>query len=527
MTRWLTATMTLLAAAATAQPAIPDLAGLIRAGAHDPAMQLVRAGADVNQAQPDGTTPLHWAVYRVDPELVKALLEHGAHPNATNRFGSSPLAEAARLGDVGMVKLLLDGGATADLGNADGETPLMLAAHAGAVPVAELLVRHGADVNRREQWRGQTALMWAAAEKHPEMVSFLISHRARVEVRAIVNDWPNQITSEPRAQYRPAGGLTALLYAVRSGCLRCVPALLKGGADIDQPTPEGVTPLTSAIDNLNFDVAAYLLDHGANPNIWDWWGRTPLYVAVDMHSYLERFDPPLARSDRTTALDLVRKLLEAGVDPNPQLDMHRPGRGGNSARFTDDPLTTGATPLLRAAISFDNEVIRLLLEHGAKVDLPNVMGLTPLMVASGLGVSIRDTRGAYGGDVQARALDTIAMLVQAGADVNARVTDTSSRTARIARPSTMTNRQGQTVIYGPISWGWARVVRYLLEHGASVTVADAAGKTPLDAIKGDAGGRDFKPVEEIAAMIRNASAAQQSREPAQAPPRLTLDTSHR
>ena len=524
MTRWLTATMILIAAVGAAQAASADLAAVIKSDDRDAALKLIQAGADVNQAQADGTTALHWAVYRVDPDLVKALLARGARPNATNRFGSSPLAEAATLGDAGIVKLLLAAGATADLKNADGETPLLLAAHAGAVPVAELLVRHGADVNAREQWHGQTALMWAAAEKHPDMVSFLLAHHASAGARSTVNDWPNQITSEPRAQYRPSGGLTALLYAVRSGCLSCVQALLQGGADINQPTPDGVTPLTSAIDNLNFDVASYLLDRGANANIWDWWGRTPLYVAVDMHSYVERFDPPLQRSDRTSALELVRKLLDAGVNPNPQLDMHRPGRGGNSARFTDDPLTTGATPLLRAAISFDDDVIRLLLEHGAKVDLPNVMGLTPLMVASGLGVSIRDTRGVYAGDVQARALTTIELLVQAGADVNARVTDTSGRTARIARPSTMTNRQGQTVIYGPISWGWTEVVRYLLAHGASVAVADAAGKTPLDAIQGDAGGRDFKAVDAVAALIRNASAGRQSDAPAPAPTRLTLDT---
>ncbi len=520
MPRRLAATLSLIATLGTVQAATPELATLIRAGDRDAALQLIHAGADVNRPEPDGTTPLHWAVYRVDPDLVKALLAAGAHPNVTNTLGSSPLAEAGRLGDAGLVKMLLGAGAQADLANADGETPLMLAAHAGAVPAAELLVRRGADVNARERWRGQNALMWAAAESHPRMVAFLIAHGAKVGVRATVNDWPSQITSEPRAQYRPSGGLTALLYAARSGCLECVQALLKGGADIDQPTPEGITPLMSAIDNLNFDVAGYLLDRGANPNIWDWWGRTPLYVAVDMHSYVERFDPPLARasSQHTTALELVRKLLDAGVNPNPQLDMLRPGRGGNSARFTDDPLTTGATPLLRAAISFDDEVIRLLLAHGAKVDLPNIMGLTPLMVASGLGVSVRDTRGVYTGDVQSRSLSTLELLLQAGADVNARVTDTTSHTARIARPSTMTHRQGQTALYGPISWGWTRVVRYLLQHGASVEVADADGKTPLDAIRGDAGGRDFKPVDEIATLIRNASQRRQSNVPSPVPP---------
>ena len=124
----------------------------------------------------------------------------------------------------------------------------MLAARTGVVPVAELLLTHGANVNARESWRGQTALMWAAAENRPEMAEFLIAKGAKVDERAATNDWQNQITSEPRAQYRPTGGLTPLLYAVRVGCRRCVRALLDGGADIDLPTPDGVTPLMTAID---------------------------------------------------------------------------------------------------------------------------------------------------------------------------------------------------------------------------------------------------------------------------------------
>ena len=150
-----------------------------------------------------------------------------------------------------------------------------------------------------------------------------------------------------------------------------------------------------------------------------------------------------------TALDLARALLDKGVNPNPQLNMHRPGRGGNSARFTDDLLTVGATPLLRAAIGFDKEAIQLLLSKGAKVDLPNGMGVTPLMAASGLGVSIRDPRGNYGGDVQARVLPTVELLLKAGADVNARVVDTTGHTARIGfRPCRL--RCGNT----DNSWSW-------------------------------------------------------------------------
>jgi uncharacterized protein len=187
--------------------------------------------------------------------------------------------------------------------------------------------------------------------------------------------------------------------------------------------------------------------------------------------------------------------------------MHRPGRGGNSGRFTDDLLTTGATPLLRAAVAFDRESAELLLQHGAIVDLPNVMGMTPLMAASGLGVSPRDTRGSYGADAQERSVRMLDVLLKAGANINARVTDTSGHTAIIARPSAMTNRQGQTAIYGAINWGWPKVVQYLLEHGADVTVKDAAGKSLADAMTGKAGGRDFKATEEVAALIRKAGGA--------------------
>ena len=210
----------------------------------------------------------------------------------------------------------------------------------------------------------------------------------------------------------------------------CVQALHKAGADIERPTPDGVTPLMAALDNLRFDVANYLLDQGANPHVADWWGRTALYVAVDMRSFSNRFligagNTPAegaAPPNQAAALQIAQRLLEMGANPNIQLNMHRPGRGGNSGRFTDDLLTTGTTPLLRAAVSFDAEAAELLLKHGALVDLPNAMGVTPLMPAAGLGVSPRDTRGSYGSDAQERSIAMLKVLIKAGANVNARVT---------------------------------------------------------------------------------------------------------
>jgi len=469
------------------------LADRIEAGDRKAALEMIQRNVPVNSAQPDGTTALHWAVYRVDEELVKALLARRAKVDVVNAFGSSPLSEAARVANVRLVEMLLAAGADVNRANEDGETPLMLAARTGAVKVAELLVERGANVNARERFRDQTALMWAAAESHPDMVAFLISKGAEVNVRAKANDWSNQMTSEPRVQYRPTGGLTPLLYAARSGCQRCVESLLKGGANIDLPNPDGMTPLMMAIDNSHYDVARYLLENGANPHIWDWWGRTPLYVVVNM-----RGGPDSNPGPREPAsLDLVHALLNAGVNPNHQLNMLQPSRNGNSGRFKDDLLNTGATPLLRAAQTFDNEVVRALLDHGAIVDLPNAMGVTPLMAAVGIGT--RTAQSVLGPgpppDVEARSIETMNILIKSGANVNARITDTTSRTARIARTSTMTNREGQTALFFAAQSGRAAVIRFLLDHGADVNAMRDSGKAVLDAAKANA---------EVLALIRAA-----------------------
>jgi len=473
----------IIAVAATTSLAQSDstLADRIEAGDRKAALEMIARGVPVNVSQPDGTTPLHWAVYRVDEELVKALLARGAKADVANGFGSSPLAEAVRVANVNIASMLLDGGANANRANEDGETPLMLAARTGSVKVAELLVRRGADVNAHETFRNQTALMWAAAESHPEMVAFLVSKGAAVNVRATANDWGNQMTNEPRVQYRPTGGLTPLLYAARAGCRGCIEALLKGRADIDLPNPDGMTPLMMAIDNSHFDVARYLLAEGANPHTWDWWGRTPIYVVVNMRGGLDSTPGPRPAA----SLELVRALLDAGVNPNHQLNMLQPSRNGNSGRFKDDLLNTGATPLLRAAQTFDNDVVRILLDNRAMVDLPNAMGVTPLMAVAGIGT--RTAAGVLGpgppANVEALSMETMEILLKAGADVNARITDTTSLTARIARTSTMTNREGQTALFFAAQSGRVAVVRFLLAHGAKVDAMGDSGSALLNAAR--------------------------------------------
>lgn len=548
-----------------------DLAALIRDGNNKDALAAIRGGADVNVAQPDGTTPLMWAVSRQDTEqdkeVLAELLKHGAKANVRNVLGATVLGQAVGINDAALIQQLLQGGADPNLGNDDDETPLMLAARAGSLPMVEALVKAGAKVNTREKYRGQSALMWAVASNAPgaaQVTEFLIKQGADVDFRAAANDWGNQITGEPRSQYRQTGGLTPLLFATRSNCVECAKLLLKAGASIERPTPEGVSPLMNAVDNGSYALANFLLDQGANPHVQDWWGRTALYIAIDMHSRNGRIagaggagagapggrgggrgpggpgggaggpggpgGPPSAAAaapaaSQGSAIQVAQRLLEMGVDPNVSLDMHRPFLG----RFTDDLLNTGCTPLLRAAVGFDREAVELLLKHGALPDLPNVMGVTPLMAVSGIGwggvggsgpgqsPTIKDRPG-----LENDGIAIIEILLKAGADVNARITDTSTHTALIVRPNSTSNRQGQTAIFGAVGAGtvnetnpprsWTKLAQYLIDHGAKLDIKDARGVDILTCMKGLAqgeqvaacGGRDSPSTPEMVALIRKA-----------------------
>lgn len=449
---------------ATVVQAQDALFAAARTGQQQRALTLLAATADVTVTEPDGTTLLHWAAYHNMLAMARALLDRGASANAANDYGATPMMEAAVVADTAMLNLLLKHGGDVGAVNAEGQTALMAVARTGNVAAAELLLARGAKVDAREHWRDQTALMWAAAQSQPAMLRTLIAAGANVNARSSANQWEREITAEPRAKYMPTGGLTALLYAARQGCLECVQVLVAAGANVNLTDPDGVSPLLVATLNAHFDSAAFLLAHGANVNKWDRWGRSALYAAVDYNTIPRGGRADLPSLDEVASLQLITQLLEAGANPNLQLKLYPPFRSITADRGTDLILTVGSTALLRAAKAADVAVIKLLLQHGALSDLPTMDNVSPLMAAAGLGSSNTDTRGRF--KTEADALEALQLLLAAGADVNRQ------------------DKLGLTALHGAAFQGWNKVIKLLVDHGADLYAKDSQGMKPVDAALG-------------------------------------------
>jgi ankyrin repeat protein len=445
----------------------PTLLSALRANDAVTARLLLERGADARQASLDGTTALHWAVHFGHADLAQKLLKAGADPDARNDYGSTPMQEAAERGDAALLRLLLKAGADVESPNDEGQTALMTVARTGNVEAAKLLLKAGADVNAVEGWRGQSALMWAAAQRNPDMVRLLIRSGAKVDAISTVRVWERKVTAEPRPQNRPPGGFTALLLAAREGCADCARALLEGRASVNLTDPENITPLLMAILNARFDTAKVLIEAGADVNRWDTWGRAPLYSAIDYNTTPRGGRPDRPSADATTALQVARMLLDRGANPNMQLKLFPPYRSLGQDRGGDSMLTVGTTPLIRAAKSGDIAAVKLLLEHGALPDLPNNLGITPLMAAAGIGSTTIDIRGRFRNEQQ--CIEAGKLLLAAGADVNAR------------------RDNGQTALHGAAQWGWTAYAKMLAAAGANLDAKDRNGATPLDIAMGKSG----------------------------------------
>jgi uncharacterized protein len=417
---------------------------------------LIAAKADVNAAQIDGTTALHWAAYNDDPEIAALLVRSGANVNAVNRYGVPPLSLACATGNAVVVKLLLAAGANANATLKGGETVLMVAARSGNLEALKALIASGARHDARER-RGQTALMWAAAEGHTAVVRTLIEVGA--DISATLDS-----------------GFTPFFFAVREGHIDVVRALHDAGVDVNatlkrresepgrpvsmppyKPAARGTSPLLLAVQNGHFELAIALVEMGADPNDLRS-GFTPLHTVtwVRKPDSSDASEPAPVGSGRLTSLQFVREIVKRGANVNMRLPKGTPNVPNTSSRIDAE----GATPFLFAADRSDIALMRLLLELGADPRLPNVTRTTPLMAAAGLGT----TEPLEEAGEEAEALEAVKMLLDLGADINA------------------VDDNGDTAMHGAAYGNYPLVVQLLADRGADPQVwkdRNKFGRTPL------------------------------------------------
>jgi ankyrin repeat protein len=440
---------------------------------------------DVNAVQPDGTTALHWAVDRDAAEIVQLLIRAGANVKATNRYGATPLWLAALNGNAATIGMLLEAGADVAARSAEGETALMVAARTGTLDAVNTLLARGADANATESWRGQTALMWAAAEGHAPVITALVARGANVHVRS-------------------SGGFTALLFAAREGRIAAVEALLKAGADMNDALPvrrrpaqnasaapaapappeAGLDAFLLAAANAHYQLAAWLLDRGADPN-----AAPQGYTALHQVSWVRKAgiagsnNPAPQGSGTVDSLTFVRTLVVKGAVLDARVTK-RPSMGVTTLN------SIGATPFLLAARTADAPLMRLLAELGANPLLGNEDGSTPLMVAAGLGTN------APGEDpgTEPEVLEAVKVALDLGNDLDA------------------VDKNGETAMHGAAYKHVPTVVQYLAHRGARQEVwnrPNSKGWTPLKITEGVQRGMNIVSSPATAAVIRQVLAETQ------------------
>jgi ankyrin repeat protein len=436
---------------------------------------------DAKAVAADGTTPLHRAVRADDLQKVDSLIRAGANVKAADRYAITPLYLAAVNGNAAIIKKLLEAGADPNVVDLTGETILMTAARTGSPEALKLLIDRGADVNAVDPEFQQTALMLAVRENHPGAVKILIERGSELSVRTRVGPTPairlpckgtgcgsegvgiNRGGVPDRGQRAAiTGGMTALLYAARDGRLDEARLLVGAGADVKLADPNEINPLLISILNDHLDVARFLLDHGADVNAGDSWGRTPIWAAVDLRNM--DLDHGIDKGiDREPVFDFVKLLIDRGANVNARTKEYHPGRRWlyslGDVSWVD---MTGQTPFLRAALSGDTKVMRLLLDHGADPNMTTLAGTTALMAAAGVNWTVAQT---YTVSKEA-LLEAIKICLDRGADVNA------------------VNSMGLTAVMGAANRGSDEIIQFLVEKGARLDVKDATGRTPISWAEG-------------------------------------------
>jgi ankyrin repeat protein len=424
------------------------------------------AQTGTDPAAADGSTPLHQAVKLNDLQTVDALLKRGADVKAATRYGVTPIGLAALNGNTAVLRRLLDAGADPNTATPAGETALMTAARTGSRDAVTLLLDRRADANARDAVRAQTALMWAVTENQPEVVKLLAARGAIVNAQTKV--------MAPRGEYVQAraggasgngiirqralptkdGGMSPLLFAVRDGNVAMTRLLLELGADINQASGNRTSPLLIALLNGQVALATELLDKGADPNLADDYHRGALFAAIELRNFNhEKY--PFLYDDGRDPLDLIKALLAKGADPNLRTDT-TPVHGlmqfdGSWVNFD------GQTPFIRAALSGDIQVMRLLLQHGADPNIATAQGSTALMAASGINWIPAQTFTRS----EAEYVDAVKLCLERGAPVNA------------------TNSLKLAAIHGAANRGWVSIIQTLADHGATLDQPDVGGRTPM------------------------------------------------
>jgi uncharacterized protein len=419
---------------------------------------LLAQKADVNEAQPDGATALIWAARANDAELVDLLLAAGANVNAASREGVTALSQASQNGSAAVIEKLLRAGADVN-GTflSTGETALMEASRTGNVEVIKTLLDHGANVNAKESLRGTTALMWAAAEGHADAIRVLIERGAAADAQSKQDKAIAYGTAGPGAKIPEdlqSGGLTPLIFAVREGSFESVKALVDAkaenprapwAANVNHTSGDGSSPLLVAVLNGRYDIARYLIEKGANVNLANQKGWTPLYLAVKHRTNETGTVPIPPNADQ--ALDFIKLILDLGAQVNTRLAYETEVHVASHVFWLKEE---GATPFFRACFGGDVEVMKLLLAHGADPSIATKDHTTPLMAFTGVGFTLGiDHHRSHAEDMQ--ALD---LLLALGADVNA------------------ANDQGMTPLMGAAQRGANDEIRALVEHGANLAARD-------------------------------------------------------
>jgi ankyrin repeat protein len=478
---------------------------------------LLKQKIDINATEADGFTALHWAAQRNDVQLVDLLLGAGANAKASTRYNITPLYLAAVNGNAAIMERLLKAGADPNATAQEGQTMLMTAALAGKADAVRLLLTRSATVDTKEPYKGQTALMWAAAEGNTAAVDVLLEAGASLTMKS-------------------NGGFTPLLFAVRNAHIDTAVTLLKRGANVNDVAPDGSSALSIATVNAFFELASVLLDHGANPNLSDPRG-SPLHTVTWLRKpgadgAAGVGNTPVGTPQQTgkvTAIELARKLLEHGANPNTRVEWNEPrfGKEGGTARNPPNIRLgrhllsyRGATPFYVAAKNGDIELMRLLVEFKADPRITTLTGVTPLMVAAGLDTWEGETPGPFTGTPEAERLEAVKFAVSLGADVNARANfgdypmEGDVAYTLLYYPHNIDKLvdlgvgdprwNGSTPLIGAIMSNQPSIVQYLLDQGADVRTKTTLGWTPLNVADGVFCCNAKKEFPAAAAIIRKA-----------------------